>query len=217
MTDIVIEHDLRHLFGASRDQGARPTCLAFAVSDAHAAVRGGVWQPLSCEYLYYYSIQRAGSGPSDGAKPSAILKAIEHDGQPVETGWPYLTKPPADRTLWKPPADVDEVFRRAGESGKDTFDAAWDLVATGRPAVICMSLSDAFYFPLSGVVDAAEPVDPIRLHAVVAVAAGRRDSSRLLLIRNSWGEHWGSSGNAWLTEAYLAKRVIGVLKLKKVV
>jgi len=28
--------DIRHRFGPARDQGMRPTCLAFAVSDAHA-------------------------------------------------------------------------------------------------------------------------------------------------------------------------------------
>ena len=37
MTEIAVECDLGSLFGAARDQGDRPTCLAFAASDAHAA------------------------------------------------------------------------------------------------------------------------------------------------------------------------------------
>ncbi len=35
----VVQQDLRFRFGTARDQGARPTCLAFAASDTHAALR----------------------------------------------------------------------------------------------------------------------------------------------------------------------------------
>jgi hypothetical protein len=37
---LVVSRDLRPFFGAVRDQGSRPTCIAFALSDAHAAARG---------------------------------------------------------------------------------------------------------------------------------------------------------------------------------
>src|SRR5689334_5509985 len=94
MSGVVVLHDLRHRLGPPRDQGSRPTCLAFAVSDTHAALREG-WEPLSCEYLHYHAVHRAGSGPGDGAKPSVILAAVENDGQPAEVGWPYLAKTPA--------------------------------------------------------------------------------------------------------------------------
>jgi hypothetical protein len=99
---------------------------------------------------------------------------------------------------------------------KSSFDVAWELIATGRPAMIGMTLSDAFYLPHEGIVDADEPVDKIRRHAVVAVAAGSLGSSRLLLIRNSWGVHWGVAGYAWLAHVYLAPRVLRVLALKEV-
>jgi hypothetical protein len=216
MSDVVIEHDLRHRFGTARDQRARPTCLAFAVSDTHAAVRGGAWKPLSCEYLYYHSVQRAGAGPDDGITPSAILEAVKYDGQPIESGWPYLPVSPPDPALWLPPVGIGEVFRREGEIIGSAFDAIWGLVAAGRPAVIGITLSDAFYLPHEGIVDAIEPVDTIRRHAVVAVAVGRRGTSRLLLVRNSWGVHWGVAGHAWLADAYLAPRVLRVLTLKEV-
>ncbi len=41
---IEIQVDLRSLLGDARDQEARPTCLAFAASDVHAALRDG-WTP----------------------------------------------------------------------------------------------------------------------------------------------------------------------------
>lgn len=213
MSDVKVLHDLRQWFGPPRDQGSRPTRLAFAVSDSHAAVRAG-WEPLSCEYLYYHAIRRGGSGPEHGATPTSILTSVENDGQPAEVAWPYLAETP-DAASWLPPADVGEVFRRTGDSIGDSFDEAWSLVAVGRPAVICMTLSDGFYLPHGGIVDSAEPLDPARRHAVIAVAAGQRDTARLLLVRNSWGPHWGDSGHAWVAESYLASRVRRILALKE--
>ena len=64
MTDIAVECDLGSLFGDVRDQGDRPTCLAFAASDAHAALRAG-WEPLSCEYAFYQA-QRRSNKRKDG-------------------------------------------------------------------------------------------------------------------------------------------------------
>lgn len=63
MRDIIVLVDLRASFGPARNQGARPTCLAFAASDTHAAVREG-WVPLSCEYAFYQAQRRAGRPPS---------------------------------------------------------------------------------------------------------------------------------------------------------
>jgi len=214
VSDVVIEHDLRGRFGPPRDQGERPTCLAFAVSDAHAAVRDG-WVPLSCEYLYYHAVRHGGGDSSNGAALPAIIAALKNEGQPVEAGWPYIAMQPADVRLWLPPANVGEVFRRAGETLWRSFDAAWSLVAAGRPAVIGMTISNAFYLPHDGIVDSTEPPDPVRRHAVVAVATGHRGTFRHLLIRNSWGRPWGFDGHAWLAESYLLPRVIGVLALKE--
>ena len=39
MSSITVRHDLRGQFGPARDQEGRETCLAFAMSDAHAAAR----------------------------------------------------------------------------------------------------------------------------------------------------------------------------------
>ncbi len=96
MIDIV--RDLRPLFGPARDQGARPTCLAFAASDTHAGLRDG-WAPLSCEFAFYAAQKRAGRPPTSGALLSTMLDALRLDGQPDEKGWPYLAAVPADHRL----------------------------------------------------------------------------------------------------------------------
>ena len=55
--------DLRNNLGPARDQDPRPTCMAFAASDAHAAARDG-WEPLSTEWAYYHALKRDGGLPA---------------------------------------------------------------------------------------------------------------------------------------------------------
>src|SRR3989442_482078 len=118
MSSITVAKDLRSRFGPARDQGARPTCLAFAMSDTHAATRGH-WAALSCEYLFYHAKQHDKTAPDKGARMSSILHSVEHIGQPVESDWPYLDALPSNMKLWKPPAKLGSIFRRpAREIGK---------------------------------------------------------------------------------------------------
>ena len=207
MSSITIKTNLQSKFGPSRDQGARPTCLVFAMSDAHAAARGPR-EDLSCEYLFYHAKRRENAPPSSGAKPLFIRQALEHDGQPVEADWEYLDAVPTDLTKWLPPAKIGNVFRRASALLPGGFDEAWDTVEAGTPVLVVMTISDAFYMPDGdGVVDSAEAPDPARRHAVIATASGERAGVRCLLARNSWGETWGLQGHAWLTEPYLKPRI----------
>jgi hypothetical protein len=68
--------DLRGSFGPARDQDPRPTCMAFAASDAHAAARDG-WEPLSTEWAYYHALKRDGGLPHQGATLDAMLATIK--------------------------------------------------------------------------------------------------------------------------------------------
>src|SRR5439155_7286636 len=87
--EIKVSHDLRNLFGPVRDQGQRPTCLAFAASDTHAGARPG-WNPLSCEFAFHRAQQRGKRPPSRGATLDHMLATLRLDGQPQEADWPYL-------------------------------------------------------------------------------------------------------------------------------
>jgi len=215
MSVIAVSVDLRPLFGPARDQGARPTCLAFAASDAHAALRGS-WTPLSVEYAFYRAQRRAGRPPSAGARLSPMLDTLREDGQPKESGWPYLAATPADPASWTPPAEVGPLFRRAGEPSGPSLDQLVHELEKGRPVIVLLTLSRSFYTPATqAVVDPAEgeAPEPARRHAVIAVGHGTVHSQRAILVRNSWGPRWGDAGHAWLTERFLGPRIFGAAVL----
>ena len=209
MTGIRVLRDLRTGFGDVRDQGARPTCLAFAASDAHAAARGTPWGDLSAEWAYYHAVKRDGGDLASGSTLGGMLGALRHDGQPVEACWPYSGEADPDPASWAPPGGSHELFRRNSRRGSASVGDIIALLEAGRPALLVMALSDAFFGPDGdGVVAVDEPPDPARVHALVAVGHGLlAGGARAVLVRNSWGGEWGIGGHAWLAEGYLASRL----------
>lgn len=214
MTTVTLANDLRQMFGPVRDQGARPTCLAFAASDTHAAVRGN-WAPLSCEYVFYHAQRRGNRALTTGAVLSDMLDALRDDGQPVESGWTYL-KPPIDPKSWRPPANVTPLYKRGSESNHNSVDEIIAQLDGGQPVLVLTTISQSFYQAAKNiVVDHNEAPDPSRRHALVAVAHGTCNGQRTILVRNSWGSGWGAGGYAWLTEKYLLPRVFQLAILKE--
>src|ERR1039458_9949988 len=154
--------DLRGKFGAARDQNPRPTCLAFAASDTHAAARGA-WDPLSAEWAYYHALKRDGGLPHQGTTLPGMLAVIKTDGQPVESEWPYIKAPIVDPTSYRPPAPAKELFLRDHSMCNVTVQHVLEQLNAGYPVLITMTLSDAFFRPdADGIVEKNEPSDPKR-------------------------------------------------------
>ena len=137
-----------------------------------------------------------------------MLDTLRLDGQPAESGWPYLDVVPDDG--WTPPAMTGPCFGRKG--GAAAIDLASILASLDaeRPVVLLSSLSTSFFQPSSeGIVDPAndELPDPSLRHAILAVGHGVANGQSAILVRNSWGAGWGVEGHAWLTEKFLKPRL----------
>ena len=98
---VIVDIDLRSLIGQVRNQGLRPTCLAFATTAAHEASRSSV-DHLSIEHLFYSGVQRSHKNPMRGLNQVSVAEALGHDGQPIEAEWPYSEVVP-DPVTWTPP------------------------------------------------------------------------------------------------------------------
>jgi hypothetical protein len=81
--------DMRSHFPSARDQGTRPTCLAFAISDAHmfVAKRPGLLAP---EYLHFHAARRAMVSLNAGVGLVSMREALQFDGQPLEDECPVF-------------------------------------------------------------------------------------------------------------------------------
>lgn len=208
---IDVRKDLRSTFGRARDQKRRPTCIAFAASDAHAFVRESPFQELSPEYAYYHAVKRKGIfSPDSGVTMGQMLDAIREDGQPLEAGWPYLEQLPTDLNAYAPPTGKGTVYRRSAFL-ESTVDKIVSALNEDRPVVIGMEISAEFYAPLSGFpVRAAVDSPTVGRHALVAAGYGLESGEQVLLVRNSWGSKWGDQGYAWLSRHYVEPRLISI-------
>ena len=212
---ITVETDLRPLFGPVRDQGSRPTCLAFAASDAHAGLRPD-WVELSCEYAFYHAQKLTGRSSQVGATLPSILDTLRNQGQPAEQDWPYLAISPSDPTAWVPPSTVGTCFKRNGQMSADPVKAIITQLGRQKPVMLLATLSQSFFAPTpDGIVDPMqdEQPDPTLRHAVVAVGHGEIGGASAILVRNSWGRAWGMNGHAWLTEKFLIPRLFATATL----
>ncbi len=201
---------LRKSFGRARNQGERPTCLAFATSDTHSFVRG-TKDRFSAEHAHYGARRRSTPlDPDAGASLALMIDAIRDDGQPREEGWPYLSVAPSAAS-WAPPADCGEMFRHAFVEGSADIGTVFAALDAGWAVIIGARITLQFYMPPPDHIIRTLPNDPVVAnHAIVAVGHGILGSDEVVLVRNSWGETWADLGYAWLTADYLAPKLLGV-------
>lgn len=215
---IEVTVDLRTQFGQARDQRQRPTCMAFAASDAHAAARGSL-DYLSTEFAHCHTVRRRlPFNPHSGVSFELMAQTIHEDGQPPEGIWPYLAALPTDISGWEPPVPCEPIFRRRYHIEKASVERVYANLNKLLPVVLTMKISSSFFRPSpEGIITAAATEPAVNSHAVVAVGYGRNHHSSLVLVRNSWGHRWGLHGYAWATEEYLRPRIlkIGTADLKE--
>ena len=122
--------------------GGRPTCLAFAMSDAHAAAI----EPWSRSAASTCSSTPRGvtrSRRHGGDDVLRYARRLNWTGSRSKSAWPYLNAVPADLKFGSRPRKVGQLFRRrlTGSGRASTMPGTrW---RSGTPALIGMTISDS--------------------------------------------------------------------------
>lgn len=208
--EIKVIVDLRDQFGDARDQGPRPTCMAFAASDAHSFACGSA-DPLSAEYAFFHAVQRKlDPDRTKGVPFELISEAISNDGQPLEQGWPYITNL-STTDDWRPPDNQGTLFYRKSRRSIQDLPTIYGELDRGHPVILGMHISIGFFNAKADTILIAPASEPAKnTHAVVGVGYGESNVGRCLLIRNSWGKKWCDQGHGWIHEQYLKPRLLCV-------
>jgi C1A family cysteine protease len=196
--------DLRPGAPLVQDQGPRGVCLSLAITGAHDAVAKS---NLSSEYLHWNSA----NFPGGRGNPAAAIASLTADGQPPHSQWAFDATVDEFGNAYSPPASVVGPYARAKASDDMDLDGMVAAMVSGEWPVLCLNLPPEFFTSPGGLVLSRAP--GIARHAVLGVGAaiyegpldlpGLRPGDRLICLRNSWGESWGRSGYALMSEAVL--------------
>lgn len=196
---ITIQHLVDSTPVTARNQGKRPTCLAFAVTDLN---RQYATDPLGPEYFYQEAIRRIpGWQPGRGLQRSAAEDASKL-GHPLEAHFPYQNQEPT-----VPFAALPTSLTLHGRP-VTFFNANVQQMITNIIAGVSMGvglrLTQEFYSPVDGLIPYSTAVVPTSMiHAVVVAGLGHDGQEPWFYIRNSWGPSWGRDGHAWIPAAYI--------------
>lgn len=212
---IEIKSDLSEAFGLPRDQGARPTCLAFAMSDINRFHSSAPM--LSAEYLYRSAAhQTPGWQPGDGTYLRHAIAVTKSPGLPEESVLPYQAAEPTLPLSALPSTGKTPFFSNLFSGGNAiTAKALADQLAQGIPVGLVIKLTVEFYQPKDALVGYSPMVLPNERHAVIATAAGKHHATGedYIRVRNSWGPRWGDSGHAWLHANYIDAHAVEAFRI----
>lgn len=202
--------DLRQDHGEVRDQGTRPTCLAFALSDLNGHRHQ---QPslLSAEYLYREAAAlMLGWKPHDGLDVHAAMHAVGTPGQTLESLCPYLADEPELPLAANIPSCP--MYSGAFLMQPPTLAQIEIALSANRSIGLVVRVTPEFYSvdPVTAQVAYSPNVMPGMSHSILVVGMGKHATSSELhiLVRNSWGAQWGDAGHAWLPEQYVTTHAL---------
>ncbi|PRQ02034.1 C1 family peptidase [Enhygromyxa salina] len=191
-----------------RNQGSRDTCLSLALSDCHAILRQS--GALAADYLHYHATRTTGTSINDAPSLQDALAALRSNGQPDEVTCPYSPEPRSAR--WHPAPAATAVHAQSSVRLSQVFPhIAASIIERKQPCVLGLKINDAFRRAkdIPQLVDASGP--DRALHSVLAIEMS--SSYGPVLVRNSWGPHWGNSGYMWISASYLEARCITLITL----
>ncbi|MCY4643270.1 MAG: hypothetical protein OXB88_01495 [Bacteriovoracales bacterium] len=202
--------DLRNQLPPVRDQGDRPTCLAFAISSGHS-YQHGLRSWLSPEYISYFARKKIFTSDIEGLSIESISSTLSSIGQPYEEQCPYMERPA--RFLKK----IEGTFKCMSVIARPDFENIWDYINNNNVAVACTGVTRMFFSPKENIYidDVGEDIQGH--HAVLLIGTAIKSNCRYLFIMNSWGGQWAKRGCAWITESFFNKYASAILKFEDVI
>jgi C1A family cysteine protease len=209
LTKLPKKADIRSKMPSIYDQGQLGSCTANAIGAAFEfeQIKEGEKDFMPSRLFIYYN-ERALEGTVDtdsGAMIRDGMKSVAKVGVCTETTWPYdiprFTVKPPKNAYTEASKHQALVYRRV----LGNLHQMQGCLASGYPFVFGFSVYESFMSPevaRTGKV----PLPPrgeqlIGGHAVVAV--GYDDAIQSFIVRNSWGEAWGTKGYCTMPYGYL--------------
>jgi hypothetical protein len=212
---IETEVELETGWGTSHNQGLRPTCLSFALSDLNA-LGHKLNVALSAEFLYRSAANLMGNWtPGMGLALSAACAALASPGQPDALACPYLGDEPVELPPTIPTIAGQAYVNTPSHVGTDQASVL-HVLRSGVPVGLIVRLTRTFYEPVAGAIEYSDHVlKDAMCHALIATGIGRNleTGDTFVRIRNSWGAGWGDEGNAWLPLKYVEVHAVVAFKV----
>ena len=192
-----------------RDQGARGTCVAFAVTAAHEWLRG-ISTELSEESAILAAKAAGCTLASEATTVNYALMGLTSVGQCSLSAWPY-GKPqyPSRPTNWN---ILGKLSLGKWSSVSNGFVGIASELDRGRPVVATVHFVPDAWIAASdnGLVRDISGAK-VTAHAVLAVGhdnIGRQEGTeQVLIFKNSWGQ-WGDDGYGYLTRSYVDRHLV---------
>lgn len=186
-----------------RNQGARGSCVAFAVSAAHDWIA-----PITArspEDALWAAHQMGGNPRLEPTRVQFALEGLTRHGHASEAAWPYGSPAfPADRPAIQSTLSLANLPPWRQVPTTTTFADVCAQLATGVAFILTLEHNQRAWVEAhqSGVVDAAPGSKTVGRHAVLAVGASSEGAEAHLVIKNSWGDDWADGGYACLSQRY---------------
>jgi hypothetical protein len=207
---------IRQLFSKRvKDQGERPTCVAFAVSALHeywieicCANKTILDLDLSEEFLFYGCKKRDGlNGPGRGTTIVAASANLVSDGQCLEQLHPYRNKTALHRVPSQSAfADGKSRILNTLARRKIELSLVRESLAKNIPIVAAIEIFKSAYHPgPNGLLQLPSAGQKrVGRHAVLIVDLEGSASEEQIVFLNSWGAKWGDAGLGRFTVQYFS-------------
>lgn len=235
----VVRVDLTGRLPEARNQGNRPTSVAFAacaLREALCSLSGEKPIALSAQFLYWKCKERDGAPKEEGTHLGVAMEVLREVGVPPAQLWRYSPSPdPTGNEGQGPPPRESVLAARAAASrvGRYVRLRSRDVRAlraaleAENPVLLAVHTFPAWDYPstnLSGDVPLPLPGENTDGgHAVVL--AGFEDNHALpgggsFIFQNSWGTGWGAhnrngAGRGTLPYAYVALYALEAYTLER--